>query len=154
MFDPETEAPFELQFASPAEVKHFGDSRMNPRHGPTVDPFKIDLQKVSSIWNKRLAAVFAQHFLEHASRPSDQYSQEDVVKAFKTHLITRRKNILTAQQANGLDLQQQQETRDAERRNRRDQRKRTASSQSGYTVLWLNKHLSFLSAARPHATPT
>ena len=71
----------EIHVAEQYYVKNFA----NKRHpGPSLDYFRPDISSPKSIWNKALAFVFAQNFV-NSRRPSPQ-SAEVVERAFTVHL--------------------------------------------------------------------
>lgn len=71
--------------------------------GPSVDRFEIDLVSTKSKWNKRLAEVFAKHFISSGLYGYNQNFSSKIVKAFLVHLKTTRLRILESQGEDIID---------------------------------------------------
>jgi len=116
--DPETNEVRDVAFVEKADAERFSWTG-NPGHGPSITRFEIDLAMPRSAWNKRLSAVFADHFIKSELYGFGPEDEEDVKEAFLVHVRTIRRHITASKGKSVIDQldQTKASARDMRRRN-------------------------------------
>ena len=75
----------------------------NPEYGPSIDRFEIDLKMPKSYWNKRLATVFTDHFIESGMHGYTQGDSDAIGASFLTYVKTIRYRIIKSEGDNVIE---------------------------------------------------
>ena len=123
-------------FAHPDDVRDYSDHTLGAP-GPALEDgwFKIDIDSYTSPWNKQLAAIFAQDFVDNYEPTADFCAVEKAFITFIRSLRTKQLGKDKNARSSGREVQPNAVAMDSEAR-RRSRRKNVRSSSDFLRVRW------------------
>lgn len=100
--DSDSDEPATSVFVTTNDSERFERTK-NPEYGPSIDKFEIDLKTPKSYWNKRLAAVFVDDFIQSDMYGYTQKESDAIVASFLTYVKTIRYRIIKSEGENVIE---------------------------------------------------